>query len=171
MLVPAQLYREELKNKMIACWYEPKYKYYFSGEYNEIKIADNAYWRRDFVHLNSKGEVDGYFCHNYNDACKSMNGFGLISFSDSGALLVREVIEYIMKMFEVEAQRAEFFAFADNPAVKLYDKLIKRYGGKFIGRLTRSAYFCGEYHDCVFYEILKEDLHGINKSGRSDSSG
>lgn len=158
MLVPAQLYKEELKRKLVACWYQPKYQYYFAGEYNEHNIGDNAYWRRDFVHLNSRGEVDGYFSHNYNDATKSMSGFGLVSFSDNGALLVKDVIKYMKDLFELEAQRAEFFAFVDNPATKVYDKLIKKYGGKVVGRLTRSAYFNGKYHDCIIYEILKEEL-------------
>lgn len=164
MLVPAQLYKEEVKKKMVEKWYDPKYQYYFGGEYNECQIGDNAYWRRDFVHLDAKGEVDGYFAHNYNDACKSISGFCLISFSDNGTALVWDVIKYIRNLFRIEAQRAEFFAFADNPAVKLYDKLICRYGGKVIGRLTRSAYFNGKYHDSIIYEILKEDLRGADKS-------
>lgn len=158
MLVPAQLYKEEVKRLLVSKWYDPKYQYYFSGEYNEVQIAADAYWRRDFVHLNSNGEVDGYFSHNYNDGSKSICSLGLISFTDNGFPLLWDVIQYIRSLFNSGAQRLEFFAFDDNPAIELYTKLINRYGGKYIGTLTRSAYFNGEYHDAVIYEILKEDL-------------
>lgn len=59
MLYPAQLYREELKWKLISCWYKPEYDYYFCGEYSEFDVPDTTMWRRDFVHLDKDGEVDG----------------------------------------------------------------------------------------------------------------
>lgn len=56
--MPAQLYKEELKRKMISYWYDPKYQWYFASDRNKFEIPDNAYWRRDFVHLNSDGEIE-----------------------------------------------------------------------------------------------------------------
>lgn len=54
-LVPAQPYREELKCKLIECWYNPKYKYYFSGSAYELSVPDNNDHRHDFVHLDKNG--------------------------------------------------------------------------------------------------------------------
>ena len=51
MLYPAQLYKEELKRKLIGCWYKPEYKYYFSGSAYELTIPDNNESRHDLVHL------------------------------------------------------------------------------------------------------------------------
>ena len=73
MLYPAQLYREELKHKLISCWYKPEYDYYFCGEYSEFSVPDTTMWRRDFVHLDKDGEVDGYFSYHYNEVAKSLS--------------------------------------------------------------------------------------------------
>lgn len=157
MLYPAQLYKDELRKKLISCWYEPKYRWYFGGEHHEFCAPDNTNWRHDFVHLDLNGEVDGFFSYNYTDGSKSLTQFGLISFTDFAFPLVADAINRVRYMLEHGAQRCEFWAFADNPVCKVYDKLAERYGGKVVGRLTRSAFFDGEYHDVVFYEFLVED--------------
>lgn len=158
MLYPAQLYKEELQKKLTACWYDPKYQYFFSGSYELFNIPNDALWRRDFVHLDKDGNVDGYFAYHYEDGGKNMCQFGLISFAKNGTLLTLDVIEHIKNMFKQGAQRCEFWAFADNPVIPLYEKLVERYGGKKVGTLTRTAYFNGKYHDAYIYEILVENL-------------
>jgi hypothetical protein len=157
MLVAAQNYRNELKSCLVNCWYKDKYIHYFSGEYNEFTVPDNALWRRDFVHLSKEGKVDGYFSYDYNDMDKCIRNIGLISFVDNGGLLVKNVLEHIKTLFMKGAQRLEFSAFIDNPATKIYDRLIKRYGGKVVGELHRTYYYDGIYHDRKIYEILRED--------------
>lgn len=157
MLVPAQLYEKELDCKMISCWYDPKYAYYFSGEHRRLTIPDNAEYRRNFACIDSKGEIVGYFCYDFDNACRSIYNMGLIGFTDNSALLVRDVIREITRVFQQEsAQRMEFWAFTDNPAVRLYDKFIRRFGGRKVATLHRTAYFMGKYHDMVVYEILWE---------------
>lgn len=163
MLYPAQLYKDELRKKLISCWYDPKYRWYFGGEHNEFSVPENTDWRHDFVHLDNNGEVDGFFSYNYTDGSKSMTQFGLISFRDYAFPLIADALDRVKYMFENGAQRCEFWAFTDNPVCKVYDKFAERYGGKIVGRLTRSAYFDGEYHDVVFYEFLVEDYEAAKK--------
>ena len=98
MLVPAQLYKEELKRKLVECWYKPEYDYYFLGDYREFTVPDNTDWRRDFVCLNSKGEITGYFSYYYNEVARSLSQFGLISFTGNGTILVRDCIRHIEKL-------------------------------------------------------------------------
>lgn len=161
MLYPAQLYRDELNRKMVSCWYKEEYKYYFSGEYREFQVPDNTEWRRDFVHLDKDGNVDGFFSYNYNEGSKALTNFGLIGFAKNNAGLLRDAMDEVKQRFEKGAQKCEFWAFADNPAIKIYDKLIRKYGGKRSGYSRRSAYFDGAYHDTIMYEILVEDYFGI----------
>lgn len=158
MLLPAQLYREELKRKMTACWYQPKYKYYFLANYHEIQIGDNADWRRDFVCI-YKNEVIGFFSYSYNEVDRSMGNFGLVSFVDNGAILIRDVLKHIKMMFEDGANRLEFWAVADNPANKMYLSLMKRYGGRKVCELRQTNYFGGNYHNSCIYELLSEDYY------------
>lgn len=158
MLCPAQLYKQELKARFIECWYVPKYDYYFAGEFHEFEVPDSAHYRRDFVHLDEYGNVDGYFMYRYNECDRSMNELALVSFAPNGIPLIRDVKHHILDMFKKGARRLEFWAFADNDARKLYDRFIKSYGGNIAGRLRQTCYFNGEYHDSICYEILKEDL-------------
>lgn len=158
MLVPAQLYKEEIKAALVARWYDPKYQYYFSGERYEITIEDNAEHRRSFAHVDKDGNLTGFFTYNYNDASRSISGIGLISFTDNGGSLLLDVIRHVTYMLNTEAQRVEFWAFTDNPANEQYIKLIERYGGHRVAELHRTNFFNGKYHDCVVYELLVEDF-------------
>jgi hypothetical protein len=108
MLYPAQLYKEELKRKLIGCWYKPEYDYYFLGDYREFTVPDNTDWRRDFVHLNKNGEVDGYFSYHYNEVAKSLSQFGLISFTGNGGALMLDCIRHIDKLISEGLHRAEW---------------------------------------------------------------
>lgn len=158
MLCPAQAYREELKRKLILCWYNKKYDCYFSGEYREFNVPESTDWRRDFVHLDESGNVDGYFAYSYNDKDKSLCNFGLVSFVQNGFPLIKDVKKHIFKMFENGANRVEFWTFADNKACHLYNRLIRTYGGNIVAHLHDTSYFNGKYHDTLIYEVLKKDL-------------
>ena len=155
--VPAQLHEEEIKRKLIACWYDPKYIYYFGGNYRVNQIGDNADWRRDYAFVDKDGNVSGYFSYNYDECSKSMHNFGLIDFSGNGQELVRQALKHIRGMFEKGAQRLEVMCFGDSPACRLYDFYMKRCGGRQVGKLTRAWYFDGKYHDSIIYELLAED--------------
>lgn len=154
MLKPAQLYKEELKRKLIECWYNPKYEYYFLGDYREFTVPDNTDWRRDFVCVDSKGEIIGYFAYHHDDAARSLSQFGLISFTGNGALLVRDCIRHIENLVDEGLRRMEWWAVADNAANRLYEKIIDRYGGTVAGHMHECYYFGGRYHDSILYEIL-----------------
>lgn len=154
MLYPAQLYREELKRKLVACWYNPKYDWYFNGEYSEFAVPDTTVWRRDFVHLNKDGEVDGYFSYHMNEVAKSASQFGLVSFSDNGAGFVKDCIDHMKQLIAEGLHRVEWWAVSDNPVNKFYESIIKRYDGTIAGLMHDCNYFRGEYHDSVMYEIV-----------------
>ena len=154
MLVPAQLYREELKNKLIAAWYDPKYKYYFSGSAYELSLPDNNESRHDFVHLDTDGKVDGYFSYQIDWQAKSLYNFGLIGFAENNTLFLRDCVRRIEDMVAQGIRRAEFWAWADNPANKFYEFVTERYGGRIAGYLRNSGFFDGEYHNTRIYEIL-----------------
>ena len=158
MLKPAQLYRDELKQKLMECWDNPKYDYYFNGEYQEFDVPTDRYWRSDYVCINSKGEIVGYFAYCRNDIARSLSHFGLISFTDNGALLMHDCIARIDKLVSEGLHRIEWWAIVGNPANKIYEKLIRRYGGTVTGHMHDCYYFGGKYHDSIMYEILFEEV-------------
>lgn len=148
MLYPAQLYKEELKRKLVEHWCDPT-------------APDNLDWKQDFVQIGSDGSVTGYFGYAYDECSKSIRNLGLISFtadkSDSISLCY-DAIKQIKYLFENGAQRLEFWAFIDNPITETYQRLIAKHGGRIAGYLHRTAYFNGKYHDTVFFELLAENI-------------
>lgn len=159
MLVPAQNYINELKRELIARWYDPEYSHYFAGERGDINIADNAYWRRDYVYLDDGGNVAGFFGYAFNETSKSMYNFGLVGFRDNNLRMVYEVLNHVLTMFKThQAQRAEFWAFADNPVISLYKRFCHKYGGREATRLHRTTYYDGAYHDTIIYEFMSESV-------------
>lgn len=159
MLVPAQNYKDELQRELIARWYDPKYSHYFAGERGGSNIADNAFWRRDFVYIDDDGNIAGFFGYAFNETSKSMYNFGLIGFRDNNTRMIYEIIAHVRMMFEThQAQRAEFWAFADNPANKLYKRFCRKYGGREAAHLHRTTYYDGAYHDTIVYEFMSESI-------------
>ena len=159
MLVPAQLYKEELKRELISRWYEPRYSHYFAGWKDELSIGDNANYRRDFAYLDAEGKLAGFFSYRYNNSDRGMDNFGLMGFKDNNIPMVREVIKHCLEMFTSgQAQRLEFWAFADNPVCKLYRRFAKNYGGVEVAHLHRTVFYDGKYHDSVVWEFLVEDV-------------
>lgn len=154
MLYPAQLYREELKRKLISCWYLPKYKWYFLNEFREFNVPEDTNWRRDFVYLNKEKEVDGYFSYHYDSVAKSISQFGLVSFTDDGTSLILSAIEHIKGLINNGLHRIEWWAVEGNPANKLYEKLVKKYQGEIVARLHDCHYIDGRYYDSIIYEII-----------------
>lgn len=160
MLVPAQLYREELKRMTTECWVKPKYKYYFAGEFYELQIGDNWQYRRSYACLDSNGEIIGYFSYNFNEHDARMRDFGLMSFIDKkNPILIRDVHNHVVDMLtNGKAVSLELWAFTDNPACNLYNRYMKKHGGNKLCELTNSAFFDGHFHNTAIYEIQAEDF-------------
>ncbi len=157
MLEPAIKYSEELKKKMYDTWYDIKYQYYNNSP-TELSIDDNTYWQHQFVFIDN-GEITGYFSYRIDRDIYGISDFGLISFTDgTNVKFIRAVIQHIEKMFECGVNRIEFFAYEDNPVNKTYKRLVEKFGGEQVGKLTNNAKLMdGKLHNTVFYEIFRSD--------------
>jgi RimJ/RimL family protein N-acetyltransferase len=73
--------------------------------------------------------------------------------------MVRDIISHIKKLILNNGiRRIEWYAFADNPAIKGYEKIIKRFGGHRVGVLHKCNMLRdGKLHDSIMYEILIEE--------------
>ncbi len=172
MFKSAQLYKEELNQRYIETWYQPKYMYYSGVGNREISIADNNFDRHDFVCVNDKGKVTGYFSYHINWITKSIDSFGLISFINNNIILINDVIKHLTYLlYHVGINRIEFWAYADNPAVDGYEKLVKKFGGERIATLHQVEMLSdGKLHDMCVFEILHKNSEIARKHFLKDST-
>ena len=164
MLKPAQLYREELNRKLTECWYNPRYQYYFLDCPREFQVPDTTEWRRDFVCVNSKDEIVGYFAYHHDDVARSLSQFGLISFTEkANPLLIRDCERHIQSLVDKGLHRMEWWAVSTNShANEIYEKIINScieegYYAHVAGHMHDCHFFDGCYHDSILYEILFEE--------------
>lgn len=161
MLKPAIEYASELKILFNRASLEIENQYYFSepGSYM-YEPSDNTIWRKDYVSLDSDGEIVGWLTYSIDFHALSAYKWGLISFKKKGNLiLIKDLEQAIVDVFEkYNLNRISFSCYADNPAINGYFNLIKRLGGTKTGYEHEVARLLdGKLHDFVDFEIMKVD--------------
>lgn len=161
MLKPAQLYVEKLQDKFAEIFCDLKYQYFTHGTMNNIpEIPDNNRDNHLFVSVNKNDEVLGYISYGVDWEAMTTCSFGAISFVPGGSVEfandLRKAIDNIFMKFNFN--RIEWWAYADNPAIRGYDNFIKRYGGRRAGYLKQNVKLMdGKLHDTIIYEVMRED--------------
>lgn len=160
MLKPAQLYKDELQRKYIERWYDISAQYYVSGaERNALDIPDEPDNRCYFACVDHQDNVVGYFSYSIDWQAHSVARIGLISFVETpNILLINDVIKHIKSLFaNNNIRRVEWGAYEDNPAMRGYEKLAARFGGRKIGTYRQCCMLLdGKLHDFSVFEILKD---------------
>ena len=161
MIKPAILYKDELYKQMANTWFDPEYMYYYDTTPGLPDIPDKPDNQYQFVSVDSKGNVLGFFSYWVYEPSKRAMNFGLISFEKRNVLFMRDAIQMFKDMFEkFGVQSAEWRCYADNKeALKLYRRIIKDYGGVEVGRLRRNgAPQNRKICDTIIFEVLRQDL-------------
>lgn len=162
-LVNAKLYEEEIRQKMWAAWYDPKYQYYFGGDgRHDFSLADdNGGWpKRAFAVLNNSDELIGFIDYSVDTDLRIAQWFGAINFSDDKLAFgraLRQVIEDCFLKFGLEV--VEWCVVCGNPIEESYDRMCAKLGRSVCGiRHRRARDLAGNICDDKIYEILREDF-------------
>ena len=99
MLVPAQLYKEELRNKIVSTWYNLEYQYYWQSYNNEPNFDDNNLYGRQFAFVEDD-KVTGYFSYSIDNSSKSLYNMGLLSFEKPNYHFIKAVTNHIKLLFD-----------------------------------------------------------------------
>ena len=120
-----------------------------------------------YGHIVDNDEVTGYFSYSIDNLSNTLYNMGLLSFEKPNYHFIKAVTNHIKWLFDEKIiDRIEFFAYEDNPAIRGYDKIAERFGGKRVGKFTRSQrLYDGKLHNSIMYEILREDYENA-KRGR-----
>ncbi len=162
MIKPAILFENQLRLRIAETWYDPDYMYYYDTTPGIPDIADKPDNQYQFVSVDEKGEVVGFFSYWVYEPSKRAMNFGLMAFKKHNRTFMKDAVQMFKDMFEkFGIESAEWRCYANNTeAVKLYRHIIKEYGGVEVGTLRRNgAPQNREICDTIIFEVLKEDLH------------
>lgn len=159
MLKPAQLYKDKLNEVSVAQWYDMKNIYYHGGPGASIyELSESSDDCHSFVSVDREDNVVGYISYRVDWGGRQAYNFGLISFDKGNLLFIRDCYQVFQDIFEkYHLNRIEWYAYADNPAVRGYRNLCKRFGGHEVGYLHNSHLLLdGKMHDSVMFEICAD---------------
>lgn len=161
MLMPAQLYQDELQAENIKAWYKPENIFWNGGNGDStIDLPENNYYSHCFVSVDNHDNVIGYIAYSVDWSAMSADRFGIISYKKNSIEFAKDVYEAICNLFEVyHMNRISWVAYVDNPAIRGYRNFIKKHGGRECGYYRQIARLQdGKLHDSVTFEILAEEF-------------
>lgn len=161
MLDLAVKYEDKLKLLFANIAMDEEYMFFDLNSWRDEIQIDKSTWNiHQFVSLNRKGEVIGYFKYNINRDTRICGGLAIVNFKKDSLSKcfgndLRQVIDDILNRYQFE--KVGFGVVVGNPAEKFYDKYISKIGGRIIGVYEKDCRLLdGNYYDYKTYEVLKE---------------
>lgn len=167
MLKPSKLYEEELQRLYCERWYDDGMQFYtgFSGS-NELYIPDNDYEQHHFASVDNDGNVIGFIAYHIDYFSGIADNFGIMSFKKTNYTFAKDLYTAIDNLFmKYKVRSINWRMIGDNPVEKHYRRFCKKYGGREVGKLTKSVRFAdGSYHDDYLFELTREN-YLMNREG------
>ena len=136
---------------------------YFFLSYPQKDFLPNIYCNDSdylqFVSLNSAKEIISFFNGYINKDYQRLQNLEVINFTGQPNITFSKDVEnYFDEVFLCKnLRKIEFTCIEENPALKLYRKLIKKLGGREVGiQLEEKKLTDGKFYNNVIFEIFKE---------------
>lgn len=159
MLELAAKYELELQIKFADAFVEERNKYYFTGGYtNRYKATDSTWNIHEFVSTKN-GEVIGYLAYSIDRRTNSTSGLCAISFEAKSLTFSKDFMQFLKDIFEKYCfRKLSFGVYIGNPVEKMYDRHIKKFGGRIVGTWKEDTMLSdGKFYDYKAYEIFRTD--------------
>lgn len=176
MLDYAWKYEREINDKVMQCWYTEKYKYYFTGTYNnvyqsELSKSGDDYRSREFASIDkSTGDVIGVISYRPIPYAKTVETFAAINFTDDTVTFgkdLHQVIDDIFRKFNFEILR--FTVNVGNPIEEKYDKYVRKYNGRIVGiESQKIPLYDNTFVDLKIYEVYRKDYLTVVRDPKND---
>ena len=158
MLVPAILYKEQIKKEFQKYYYTIDMLYETGCMCNwspEIAECPNeSQFQYAIVDKNEK--LIGYLGYSVDWYASKAYNFGLFSFDRGNILVGRDVFDKLEELIKT-LHRVEWRAVGGNPACRGYDSFIERHNGTKHVLKDSIKDKSGKYHDDIIYEIVSEE--------------
>lgn len=157
MLKPAICYKEQLEDALKSYYYTED-MFYFNGctDSSPLNIAENTDdGKYQFVVVDSNNKLIGYIGFYVDKYLSSARGFGVFSFDRGNPIMGLDTYKLIKKLIG-KLHRVEFVAIEGNPAIRAYDKFLKKYQdiGRRIKLTDETRDIDGNYRDEYIYEFV-----------------
>lgn len=157
MLVPAILYRDQIKREFQRLYYTKDMLFETGCLWQWTpEISDSPDDGRFDYAIVSNNKLIGYLSYQVDYYVSKAYNFGLMSFDRGNPVVGKDVFEKLEELVST-LHRVEWRMVGGNPAERSYDKFCEKHNGNkhVLKDSVRDA--TGNYHDDVIYEIVNSD--------------
>ena len=157
MLKPAICYKEQIENALKEYFYTDDMMYYTGWIDSHLISVDDSCENGKYQYsvIDKENNLVGYITYSVDRYSSCAYNFGAFSFDRGNPIMGKELFDLLEKLVNT-LHRVEFRAISGNPAVRGYDKFLKKHsdiGKKHILKdVFRDA--SGKYHDDYVYEFV-----------------
>lgn len=159
MLDLAIKHEPELQTLFADAFLDTRNRFYFGGGYSDKYKADESTWNKhEFVSVKNN-KVIGYLSYNIDRRTNSANSLVAINFGERNLTFSRDFRQFLSDIFEKYGfRKLTFGVFIGNPAEKMYDRYIRKFGGRIVGINKEAGLLIdGKFYDYKEYEIFRND--------------
>ena len=161
MLEIAFVHQDALNKAWQRCIHNERFKFYNFGSHfgYEIKCSDSTWDCLQMVSVNKTGDIIGYLSASLDRANDKVSAIGALNFFDINLTFSKDFRNFLDELFTVHRfRKIEWFVVVGNPAEAMYDKIVKKYGGRITGLERESVrLYDGAYYDVKSYELFNRD--------------
>lgn len=158
MLDLAMKHEPELQTLFADAFLDMRNRFYFGGGYSDkYKAVESTWNKHEFVSVkNSK--VIGYLSYSIDRRTNSANSLAAINFGGKNLTFSRDFRQFLNDIFEKFGfRKLTFGVFVGNPVEKMYDRYIRKFGGRIVGINKEAGLLMdGKFYDYKEYEIFRE---------------
>ena len=161
MLKLAHTYQDKLNKAYSSIIFQDKYKYYNCDNYWSYtkEVSKDSWNNLEFVSVDKNDNVIGYLGAGISRSTEKVASLGIMNFYDINITFSKDLYQFLHDLFmKFNFRKIEFIVVIGNPAEKMYDKYIEKYGGRIVGVSRESTKLQdNKYYDIKEYEIFRDD--------------
>jgi len=162
MLARAYQHKESIMRLVSKSIDDPYYDYLW-GHYTDfnMNIADGNFYNQQWVSLDSSFNVIGYLGAEIDRSCNCVSSIIIANFcKEQTATFSLDLKEFFFRLFfRYNYSKVNFSVVVGSRNEIIYDKFIKRYGGRVVGTFRNHKMLQnGSLVDMKYYEITRGEF-------------
>ena len=162
MLKYAWQYKEALEQLYVQTIDDPRLKFLHCNGWLDFDLGlDKTTWTKlQHVSVNSKGEVIGYLCADLDLKVNSVSSLYVMNFYDKSVTFSKDFYAFLETLLQ-RYTKVNFSVVVGNPAETMYDRVVKKYGGRVVGVKEDHVNIEGTLHDMKMYEVMQRNYKEV----------